>query len=103
MADVRSNQRVYTEDPQPYLPQRQGVRGPKVKKRRSRCKSLRVDELFDAEPSLQWRKIKVHPNTKGDISVWTTRQRNIERSIANDRFPSNPPFKRSPNSSQNQI
>jgi len=75
LADVRGNQYVYAEDPRPYLPRRKTPTGRKFRKRRTRCKPGRMDELFDEVPAQQWRQIVVRKSTKGDVVVWAARKR----------------------------
>lgn len=75
VADVRGNQHVYAEDPQPYLPRRKTATGRKFKKRRARTKTLRVDELFESLPGQNWKKVNIREGTQGTISVWAARQR----------------------------
>lgn len=73
--DVRCNQEVYTEDPEPYLPRRKKAVGRKVSRRRARVKSVRVDQLFESLPGHGWRKVNIREGTQGTLSVWAARQR----------------------------
>jgi len=75
VADVRGNQHVYAEDPEPYLPRRKGPTGRKFKKRRTRVKSVRVDQLFESLPEHRWSKVDIREGTQGTVSVWAARQR----------------------------
>lgn len=75
VADVRGNQHVYAEDPEPYLPRRKTATGRKFKKLRTRAKSGRVDKLFESLSENCWKKVDIRAGTKGTISVWAARQR----------------------------
>jgi SRSO17 transposase len=75
VADVRGNQHVYAEDPEPYLPRRKEAVGRKFTRRRARTKSVRVDTLFDSLPHQCWSKVEVREGTRGTLTVWAARQR----------------------------
>ena len=75
VADVRGNQHVYAEDPQPYLPRRKSATGRKFKKRRTRTQTMRVDELFETLSEQSWKQVDIREGTQGTISVYAARQR----------------------------
>ena len=75
VADVRSNQRVYTEEPKPKLSEPRKSKNRKSTKPHSDHQSVRVDKIFDRDDARKWRKIHIRPGTKGNLEVWASRRR----------------------------
>jgi len=75
VGDVRNNFPVYEEDPRPYLPRRRGGRGRRFVKRRARCESRPIAEVFVEDPDLQWEEIAIREGTKGTLRVSACRKR----------------------------
>ena len=49
VADVHSDQTIYLEDPDPYLPRRKKRRGRKFTRRRSRVEGVEIGKFFESE------------------------------------------------------
>lgn len=75
VADVRSNQRVYTEEPQLRLPEPKRAKGRKPTKPRCDSQSVRIDQLFDRSDARKWSKIHIREGTKGNVQVWASRRK----------------------------
>jgi len=73
-ADVHRDQRVYWDDPAPYVPRRQARIGRKFTARRARSESVEIAELFAAVPPQQWSTVRVREGTKGTIMVRACRR-----------------------------
>jgi SRSO17 transposase len=67
--DMRSNQPVYLEDPQPYLPQRQGPIGRRRTKLKTAHKAVTVKEQLERIQPQQWKTVRVRKGTKGYLWV----------------------------------
>lgn len=68
-ADVHRDQRVYLDDPAPYLPRRTLKIGRKFSSLRSRRQSVEIATLFAEMPASRWTKVVVREGTKGTIAV----------------------------------
>lgn len=66
--DVRSNQRVFLDDPQPAIPPAP-ENGRPTTIMRSDAQSIRVDEHIAALADKKWRRVRLRSGTQGDI--WT--------------------------------
>ena len=75
VADVHRNQIVYTEDPCPYVPRRKNRQARKCTQLQARTEGIRVDDLYNAEESASWNKIRVRLGTKGVVFVQARRRR----------------------------
>lgn len=75
VADVHSDQRVFIDDPDPYLPRRKDKRGRKYTKLRGRGEAVDIESLFAEIAAGSWRKITVREGTKGEIRVRACRRR----------------------------
>ncbi len=75
VADVHSDQKVFVDDPEPYLPRRRDKRGRKYAKLRGRGESVEMETLFGEISPGSWRKITVRQGTKGEIRVRACRRR----------------------------
>ena len=73
-ADVHRDQKVYVDDPAPYLPRRQAGFGRKFTNLRSRSESVDIAELFATVPTRQWSTVRVREGTKGTIVVRACRR-----------------------------
>lgn len=75
VADVRSNQSVYEEDPRPYLPRRKEQKGPKFTNRRTRSTSVSIEESLLEDAEINWEEIEIRDGTKGKVRVLAARKR----------------------------
>jgi SRSO17 transposase len=69
MADVHKDQRIYLEDPQPVVPNKDFGKGRKPEKLKVQTDSIRVDKYAEKQPDDSWVRIKVRKSTKGFLSV----------------------------------
>jgi len=67
--DVHSNQRVYLENPCPYLPERNGTRGRQPEKLKTQCDPIEVRQWALEQASSAWKRIKLRNSTKGQLRV----------------------------------
>ena len=73
-ADVHRDQKVYLDDPAPYVPRRKAGIGPKFTALRARGESVEMAALFAAVPPRQWSTVRVREGTKGTIMVRACRR-----------------------------
>ena len=69
VADVHSDQVIYLEDPDLFVPDRKSKRGRKSGKRQARTKGIRVDKWVKQQPPVAGRRITVRDSTKGVLQV----------------------------------
>ena len=75
VADVHCDQRVYLEDPEPHVPDRQSNRGRKPEKLKARTKAIRVDKWLAEQPDDAWQRVEIRDSSKGILLVDALRQR----------------------------
>jgi SRSO17 transposase len=75
LADVRKSQKIYRNDPRPYLPRRKKPVGRKFTKLRSRVEGTSIQSFFEGLEANKWCRIKVRNSTKGTLRVQAARQR----------------------------
>ena len=71
-ADVHCDQHIYTEEPEPYLPERIGKVGRAPSMLVSRSQSQRIDSFFEGT---QLQRVFVRNSTKGPIEVEASARR----------------------------
>jgi len=69
VADVHKDQKIFVEDPDPRVPERETPRGKKPTRLKAQSASQRVDAWAAAQPSELWQKVVVRPGTKGEVRV----------------------------------
>lgn len=69
VVDVHKDQRVYLEDPAPYLPAPKTLGGKQPSRRISDAKLQRVDEWANKQPRSAWRKVRLRESTKGTLTL----------------------------------
>jgi len=69
VADVHCDQRIYLDDPKPYVPERKSNRGRKPEKLKARTKAVRVDRWLAGQPDDAWQRIAVRDSSKGVLQV----------------------------------
>ena len=74
-ADVHCDQRLYTEDPEPYLPERTSTVGRTPSRLVTSVQSERIDSFFKGSEIARWQKVFVREGTKGRIEVQASAQR----------------------------
>lgn len=75
VADVHSNQGIYSTDPKPYLPRRKRPAGRKFSKRRTHLDSVEISDFFASLPVNAWHTVTVRDSTKGPVRVRAVRRR----------------------------
>ncbi len=75
VGDVRTNVRVYAEDPKPFLPRRKGGKGAKFTKRRACTEPVEILNLFVEDPEVCWESVVVRESTRGELRVTASRKR----------------------------
>jgi SRSO17 transposase len=73
-ADVHRDQKIYLDDPAPYVPRRKARIGRKFTGLRARSESVEIATLFAAVPPPQWTTVVVREGTKGSIRVRACRR-----------------------------
>lgn len=68
MLDIHSDQLVYLERPELFLPPRKSIRGREPKRLQANLKSIKVCEYFKSLKANNWQKINVRNTTKGTLS-----------------------------------
>jgi len=69
VSDVHKDQRLYLEDPAPFVPERAGARGKKPTTLQARLESQRVDTWAQSQPAQSWQQVVVRAGTKGELRV----------------------------------
>jgi len=69
MLDIHKDQTIYLEDPAPYLPKRQSVRGRTPTRLKTDQLAIEVQQWADEQPQSAWEKMLVRNSTKGFISA----------------------------------
>ena len=67
--DVHKTQRIYLEDPEPYVGIRLGRDGKKRKRLLARSESIEVEGWLKAQPAGAWQEIRVRPSSRGELRV----------------------------------
>ena len=74
-ADVHGDQRLYPEDPEPYLPERRSRVGRTPSRLATRVQSERIDSFFKGSEIASWQKVFVREGAKGRIEVQASARR----------------------------
>ncbi len=69
VVDVHKDQRVYLEDPAPFIRLRRSARGRRPHRRVTATKNLRVDEWARRQPRSSWKRMRVRESTKGTLRL----------------------------------
>ena len=75
MVDVHQDQRIYLEDPKPFVPVTKQGRGRKHSRLQAQVESMRVDRWLESQPSSAWRRLALRDSTKGTLQVDVMQQR----------------------------
>lgn len=67
--DVHSDQRLYLEDPQPRIMERQGPRGATPKRLQAQSEAIEARDWVEQQPATGWRTIKLRGSSKGKLRV----------------------------------
>ncbi|MCP4289412.1 MAG: transposase, partial [Gammaproteobacteria bacterium] len=69
IADVHKNQRVYLEDPAPFVPESRHAGGRQRSRLVTEVDKLRVDEWARRQPRSCWQRIVLRDSTKGVLRI----------------------------------
>jgi SRSO17 transposase len=69
VAEVHKDQQIYSEDPDPCVPERKSTRGKKPTRLEAQSSTQRVDEWLKTQPAELWQRVSVRPGTKGELRV----------------------------------
>lgn len=69
MVDVHKDQRVYLENPEPFVVDVASKQGGKAENRKARTESIRVDKWAAVQPDPSWGAVTLRDSTKGKINV----------------------------------
>lgn len=69
VAEIHKDQKIYLEDPDPYLPEKKVAGGRKPVQLEARSVSQRVDVWLKAQPSELWQVVTVRSGSKGMLQV----------------------------------
>lgn len=75
VADVHKNQTIYLEDPAPFIPQRQSIRGRAPSRYTTEVAKLTVADWAANQPEQAWQRIAIRDSTKGRLNVDILAQR----------------------------
>jgi len=75
MIDCHNDQRIWLEDPKPYLPKRTGSRGRKPSRLASDIASITVREWARAQPANTWKRKSIRKSYKGVLHAEFLSQR----------------------------
>ena len=67
--DVHKDQRVYLEDPAPFVPESQGAQGRRPTRLVTDAKKMRVDEWARRQSKSSWQRIRLRDSTKGVLVI----------------------------------
>lgn len=71
--DVHKDQRIYLEDPAPYIPERKTGKGRTPSKHKTNVADIEVRAWAAAQPKDAWRRVTTRNTTKGRLEVDTGR------------------------------
>jgi SRSO17 transposase len=69
MADVHKDQRIYLDNPSPFVPARKSKKGRPPTRLKACCKPIRVDRWVQQQPASAWKAMDVRNTTKGKLKV----------------------------------
>ena len=76
VGDVHKDQRIYLEDPDPFVPPRtKSNKGKKPTKLKAQTKAIRVDKWAKEQQEGDWQRIVLRDTTKGKLIVEVLHQR----------------------------
>jgi SRSO17 transposase len=75
VVDVHSDQLVYQDDPEPFVPKPRFNRGRKPSRLTTRQKPIQVADWVKQQPAARWKQVVVRKSTKGTLKVWVLHAR----------------------------
>ncbi|MBN2013204.1 transposase [candidate division KSB1 bacterium] len=68
--DVHADQTIYSDDPQPFVPERRSRRGRTPSRMKTKQASLTVADWAKQQPKHAWKQVTLRDSSKGSLSVW---------------------------------
>lgn len=68
MLDIHSDQKIFLNQPELYLPERKAAKGPAPKRLKATTPDISVSEYMENLESTDWKKIQVRNTTKGKLT-----------------------------------
>jgi SRSO17 transposase len=90
MLDIHSDQIIYTEKPDLFLPERQGTRGAMPKRPQASTEGIKVSQYLKTLQSKDWQRLGVRNTAKGkligmyhfvSVYIWDKKTNEIERRL----------------------
>lgn len=87
MLDIHSDQQVYLEEPELFLPERKSSKGRPPKRLRADIDPVKVEDYIGALPASQWKKTDIRDSAKGKLKglfhfkrvyVWDKKANRVE-------------------------
>jgi len=69
VGDIRGNQRIYLEDPKPFIPEQKSQKGRRPSRLKTEIKPIRVDRWVEQQNDDAWVKLNVRDSSKGKLKV----------------------------------
>ncbi len=68
MLDIHSDQKIFTNQPELFIPERKGTKGPRPKKLKATTPDITVSQYMESLQPSDWKKIEVRNTTKGKLT-----------------------------------
>ena len=68
MLDIHSDQKIFTNQPELFIPERKGTKGPSPKKLKATTPDITVFQYMESLQPSDWKKIEVRNTTKGKLT-----------------------------------
>lgn len=68
MLDIHSDQKIFTNQPELFIPERKGTKGPSQKKLKATTPEMAVSKYMESLQPSDWEKIEVRNTTKGKLT-----------------------------------
>ena len=69
VADIHKDQRIYLDNPQPFVPARKSKKGRRPKRLKAKIKPIRADRWSEQQPDSAWEKLDIRDTSKGKLKV----------------------------------
>jgi SRSO17 transposase len=75
VGDIRGNQRIYLEDPKPFIPAQESKWGRRPTRLKTNIKPIRVDRWAEQQDDEAWERLNVRDSSKGRLKVTVLHRR----------------------------
>lgn len=69
VADIHKDQRIYLNNPQPYVPAKKTKKGRRPTRLKAKIKPIRADRWCEQQPESAWKKLDIRDTSKGKLKV----------------------------------